>query len=96
MKRENLKEATTAQAFVLVGWYSWCIIKNTGRGINRIVHAFPWACLFATIIIALVTSFVCISKARAERDGYNRRNVKMQMELDSYRAVYGDGGREAR
>ena len=90
-KEEKLKEATTKQAIVLIAWYNWCIIKNIGRAIDNIVRKFPWICVLATIVIAFVVSFVFISKARAERDSYNKRYANTQMQLDSYKACYDDG-----
>ena len=47
--------------------------------------------MIVTITIAFIISFVSVSKARAERDSYNKRNVSMQMQLESYKACYEDG-----
>lgn len=94
-KKETLKDATTKQAIVLIGWYQWCIVRNIGKAIDKIVRKFPWVCMVATIIISFIVSFIFISKARAERDNYNKRNVSMQMQLESYKACY-DDGREVR
>lgn len=90
-KKETLKDATTKQAIVLIGWYQWCIVRNIGKAIDKIVHRYPWVCMIITIVIAFIISFVFISKARAERDSYNRTLVHTQMQLDSYKALYGDG-----
>lgn len=92
MKREEILEYfTTKQAFALMFWCVACISKNLWESIDKIVRKFPWVCMIATIVIAFIVSFIFISKARAERDSYNKRNVSMQMQLESYKACYDDG-----
>lgn len=94
-EHKNL-DTTTKQAIVLVSWYVWVIIRNTARAINRIVCRHPWVCIIITMIVAVVVSFIQISKARAERDSYNKALVSTQMQLDNYKAVYVDTGKEVR
>lgn len=96
MKREEILEYfTTKQALALIFWCVACILKNLWEAIDKIVRKFPWVCMIATIIVAFIVSFIFISKARAERDSYNKRNVSMQMQLESYKACY-DNGEEVR
>ena len=90
-KKENLKNVSTKQAFVLIAWYQWCIIKNIGRAINKVVRKFPWICIVVIIAISFIVNFVLVSKARAERDSYNKKYAHAQMQLDSYKACYDDG-----
>lgn len=92
MKREEILEYfNTKQAFVLMFWCMLCVLKNLWEAIDKVVRKFPWVCMIVTITIAFIISFVFISKARAERDSYNKRNVSMQMQLESYKACYEDG-----
>ena len=95
-KEEVLKDATTKQAIVLIWWYQWCIVKNIGKAIDKIVCKHPWVCIIITIVIAFLISFVFISKARAERDSYNKKMVHTEMELSSYKAVFADNGKEVK
>ena len=90
-KEEKLKDATTKQAIVLIAWYNWCIIKNIGKAIDKVVCKFPWICIIVIISISFIANFILVAKARAERDSYNKKYVHTQMQLDSYKACYGDG-----
>lgn len=90
-KEEKLKDATTKQAIVLIAWYNWCIIKNIGKAIDNIVRKFPWICIVVIISISFITNFILVAKARAERDSYNKKYTRTQMQLDSYKACYDDG-----
>ena len=83
--------ATTKEAFIYIIRYNIVIIRNVCRGINRFVHRFPWAAMGITIAISFLVSFVFISKARAERDSYNKRMVRTAQQLESYKAIYDDG-----
>lgn len=93
-KEEVLKDATTKQAIVLIWWYQWCIVRNIGKAIDKAVHKFPWVCMAVVIVIAFIVSFVFISKARAERDSYNKKMVHTEMELSNYKAIFADSGKE--
>lgn len=95
-QKETLKDATTKQAIVLIGWYQWCIVKNIGKAIDKIVCKHPWVCIIITAVIAFTVSFIFISKARAERDSYNKKMVHTEMELSSYKAVFADNGKEVK
>lgn len=99
-KEQKKHDATTKQAAVLIAWYHWCIVRNIGKGIDRLVRKYPWQSIVTTTILtvalAMLISFIFISKARAERDSYNKNLVHAQMQLDSYKAVYGDSGKEVK
>lgn len=87
-KIAEVTNATTKQAVVFIGIYSWVIVRNLGRAINKAVHKLPWLFIILTIIVSFVISFICISKARAERDRYNKDMEHISQQLDSYKAVY--------
>ena len=80
--------ATTKEAFVYTMLYSWVIVRNIGKAIDRAVHRLPWLFIALTAIIATIVSLICIGQARVERDSYNKTNVHLQQQLDSYKAVY--------
>ena len=88
-KIAEVTNATTKQAVVFIGIYSWVILRNLGRAINKAVHKLPWLFIVITVIISFVVSFVLISKARAERDSYNQKLVHATQQIDRYIAAYG-------
>ena len=67
-QKERIENATTKQAVVFIGVYSWVIVRNLGRAINKAVYRLPWLFITLTVIISFIVSFILISKARAERD----------------------------
>lgn len=87
-QKERIENATTKQAVVFIGVYSWVIIRNLGRAINKAVYRLPWIFISLTIIISFIVSFILISKARAERDRYDKDMERISQQLDSYKAVY--------
>ena len=95
-QKERIENATTKQAVVFIGVYSWVIQRNLGRAINKAVHKLPWLFIVITVVISFIVSFILISKARAERDSYNKKMVHTEMELSSYKAVFADNGKEVK
>lgn len=64
------------------------IVRNICKGIDKIVCSHPWVCVLLTIAISVIVSFVQISKARAERDSYNKKNVQLTEKVASYEAAF--------
>lgn len=95
-QKERIENATTKQAVVFICVYSWVILRNIGRTINKAVHKLPWLFIVVTVVISFIVSFIFISKARAERDSYNKKMVHTEMELSSYNAVFEDNGKEVK
>lgn len=87
-KIAEVTNATTKQAVVFIGIYSWVIVRNLGIAINKAVHKLPWLFITLTVIISFIVSFILISKARAERDRYNKDMEHISQQLDGYKAVY--------
>ena len=87
-QKEHIWNATTKQAVVFIGVYSWVIVRNLGRAINKAVYRLPWLFITLTVIISFIVSFIFISKARAERDRYDKDMEHISQQLDSYKAVY--------
>lgn len=82
--------ATTKQAAAFIVVYSWVIVRNIGKAINRAVHKLPWLFIVLSIVISTIVSIACIGKARAERDSYNKKLVHTTQLLDSYKNIYGE------
>lgn len=89
-QKERIENATTKQAVVFICVYSWVILRNIGRTINKAVHKLPWLFIVVTVVISFIVSFIFISKARAERDSYNQKLVHATQQLDSFYAAYGN------
>ena len=89
-QKERIENATTKHAVVFIFVYSWVIIRNTGRAINKAVHKLPWLFIVITVVISFIVSFFLIYKARAERDSYNQKLVDATQQLDSFYAAYGN------
>ena len=87
-QKEHIWNATTKQAVVFIGFDSWVIVRNMGRAINKAVYRLPWLFITLTVIVSFIISFIFISKARAERDRYDKDMERMTQQLDSYKAVY--------
>ena len=87
-QKERIENATTKQAAVFIVVYSWVIVRNIGIAINKAVHKLPWLFIVITVVISFIVSFIFISKARAERDRYDKDMEHISQQLDSYKAVY--------
>lgn len=85
-KIAEVTNATTKQAVVFICIYSWIIVRNQGRVINKAVYRFPWVFIVLTIVVCVVASFVAIADARTERDSYNKKATELQLKCDS---IYG-------
>lgn len=87
-KIDFVENLTSWEACKYICRLYWVIVKNIGCVVDRIVHRFPWVVILTILFTAFVFSFVQISKARAERDSYNHSLVKMQQQLENYKALY--------
>lgn len=74
---------TTGLALKYISLLWWAIVKNTARGINALVHRFPWATVSLVLVASVVLSCVNIHRARSERDSANRALYQMQQKVDS-------------
>lgn len=83
---------TTWEAFAYIGRFSAVIIRNLLRTVDKAAHRWPWAFIFAVLLASTVTCFMLIGQARAERDHYNQINVRLQQQVDSYKAAFGEKG----
>lgn len=84
---EQFKKTSSKKAACLIAIYFWVIIRNTSISINKSVYKFPWVFIILIMTISLITSFILITKARAERDNYNQKLVKVSMQLDSCKTL---------
>lgn len=72
-----------AEAFGLIGRGFRMIAKETARVVNKAVHEWPYAFMFAEALVLVVIAFAYVGQARAERDYASKRFVGIQAKADS-------------
>ena len=80
------QNVTTSEAFKYIGRLTAVIVRNIIRAIDKAAHRWPWAFIFSILLVSIITSYVCIGQARAERDSYNKEAAHLQALVNSYRA----------
>ena len=87
-KIEIQGHVTTIDALKYIFKFNIIILRNAFTGINRFVHRFPWICIALVIFVSFIVCFIQISKARAERDSYNKKNIQLIEKVASYEAAF--------
>lgn len=82
-----IDNTSTMEATIYTLRLQWHILKNTIKAINKIAHRFPWVLIILVLAISTTVSLINIGKARAERDYYDHKLVKVEQQLNSYRAI---------
>ncbi len=59
------------------------IFRGLAHLVDQSVHKYPYLWLLLIILSTYITSFICIGKARAERDSLNKRNYELQQKVES-------------
>ena len=77
---------TTRKALVYIFRLTGLVFRNIIRAIDKAAHRWPWAFIFSILLASIITSYVCIGQARAERDSYNKEAARLQALVDSYTA----------
>ena len=81
-----------AEAFGLIGRGFAMAVKETGRVVNKAIHEWPYAFMFAEALVLVVIAFAYVGQARAERDYASKRfgissgitiNGETETEVDS-------------
>ncbi len=93
-KMSIVENATARQALAYSLLYGWVFWRSVWRAVNRAAHSLPWVFIGVAVSVATIASYVSIGQARAERDSYNHRLVKVERQLASYKAIY--DGKEVR
>lgn len=79
---------STIDALKYIFKFNIIILRNAFTGINRFVYRFPWICIGMVIFVSFIICFIQVSKARAERDSYNKKNVQLTEKVASYEAAF--------
>lgn len=91
MKKSNIEitgHVTTWEACKYILKLRVIIVRNVCRWVNKLVCSHPWICILLTIAISVIVSYVQIGNARAERDFYNKKNVKLTEKVAYYEAAF--------
>lgn len=84
--------ATTQEALKYIQRFSLVILRNLFKAIDEAAHRWPWQLAGIVLVACVITGYVLIGQARAERDHYNQINVHLQQQVDSYKAAFGEEG----
>lgn len=71
------------EAFAMIGRGVAMAVKETGRVVNKAIHEWPYAFMFAEALVLVVIAFAYVGQARAERDYASKRFVDIQAKADS-------------
>jgi hypothetical protein len=83
---------TTREALWYIRRFTLVIMRNLFKTIDNAAHRWPWALIGIVFIACIITSYVCIGQARAERDYYNKENYQLTQELSKYKAAVEEVG----
>lgn len=88
-KIDFVDNATTKEAGVYAMRYGWAFAKGACRDVNKMVHEIPWVCMEIVVMGAVLVSFVCISKAHADRDRSLKRQAQLQQQVEQLQIAVG-------
>lgn len=71
------------EAFSMIGRGFAMAVKETGRIVNKAIHKWPYAFMFAEALVLVMIAFAYVGQARAERDHANKQYVGVQHRADS-------------
>lgn len=71
------------EAFSMIGRGFAMAVKETCRVVNKAIHEWPYAFMFAEALVLVVIAFAYVGQARAERDYASKRYIGIQAKADS-------------
>lgn len=71
------------EAFSMIGRGFAMAAKETARVVNKAIHRWPYAFMFAEALVLVMIAFAYVGQARAERDYASKRFVGIQAKADS-------------
>lgn len=87
--------ATTREALKYIHRFTLVIMRNLFKAIDDAAHRWPWQLSGIVLVSCVITGYVLVGQARAERDHYNKENYQLTQELSKYKAAVEDvGGRK--
>lgn len=87
--------ATTREALKYIHRFTLVIMRNLFKAIDNAAHRWPWQLSGIVLVSCVITGYVLVGQARAERDHYNKENYQLTQELSKYKAAVEEvGGRK--
>lgn len=84
--------ATTREALWYIHRFTLVIMRNQFKAIDSAAHRWPWQLSGIVLAACVITGYVLVGQARAERDYYNKENYQLTQELSKYKAAVEEVG----
>lgn len=84
--------ATTREALRYIHRFTLVIMRNLFKAIDDAAHRWPWQLSGIVLAACVITGYVLVGQARAERDYYNNENYQLTQELSKYKAAVEEVG----
>lgn len=84
--------ATTREALRYIHRFTLVIMRNLFKTIDSAAHRWPWQLSGIVLAACVITGYVLVGQARAERDYYNKENYQLTQELSKYKAAVEEVG----
>lgn len=84
--------ATTREALKYIHRFTLVIMRNLFKAIDDAAHRWPWQLSGIVLAACVITGYVLVGQARAERDYYNKENYQLTQELSKYKAAVEEVG----
>lgn len=78
---------TTKEALVYIWRFALVVLRNLFKAIDDAAHRWPWQLSGIVLVSCVITGYVLVGQARAERDHYNKENYQLTQELSKYKAA---------
>lgn len=87
-----VENATTREALKYIHRFTLVIMRNLFKAIDDAAHRWPWQLSGIVLAACVITGYVLVGQARAERDYYNKENYQLTQELSKYKAAVEEVG----
>lgn len=83
--------ASLRKGLKLIAKGIWLTIASIGRLIDASIRRFPYVWIAAILVFSVITAYVNIGKARAERDRLNKQNYELTKKVEKLSYGKSDG-----
>lgn len=74
--------ASLRKGLKLIAKGIWLTIGSIGRLLDTCIRRFPYVWIVTILIASVITAYVNIGKARAERDRLNKQNYELTQKVE--------------
>lgn len=74
--------ASLRKGLKLIAKGIWLTIESIGRLIDASIRRFPYVWIVTILVFSVITAYVNIGKARAERDRLNKQNYELTQKVE--------------